>query len=58
MLRVFRPSIEVVRDGRILYYPKDVTRLNLVDSGTFSVEDKKDCGRIAMDILPETFKTT
>ena len=31
-----RPSFEVVKEGRILYNPKDFTRLNLVTSGTFS----------------------
>jgi hypothetical protein len=36
MLYFVRPSFEVVKDGRILYNPKDFTRLNLVASGTFS----------------------
>jgi hypothetical protein len=36
MLSVFRPSFEVVKEGRILYNPKDFTRLNLVASGAFS----------------------
>jgi hypothetical protein len=36
MLIVIRPSFEVVKEERILYNPKDFTRLNLVTSGTFS----------------------
>jgi hypothetical protein len=36
MIIVIRPDFEVVIEGRILYNPKDFTRLNLVASGTFS----------------------
>jgi len=36
MFSVVRPSFEVVKEGRILYNPKDITRLNLVASGTLS----------------------
>jgi hypothetical protein len=36
MFCVFRPSFEVVKEGRISYNPKDFTRLNRVASGTFS----------------------
>jgi hypothetical protein len=35
MLSLFRPDFEVVREGRILYNPKDFTRLNLVALGHF-----------------------
>jgi hypothetical protein len=38
MLSFNRPSFEVVREGRILYNPKDFNRLNLVASGTFSAD--------------------
>jgi hypothetical protein len=40
MLYFVRPSFEVVKEGRILYNPKDFTRLNLVASGTFSGDGK------------------
>jgi hypothetical protein len=40
MFLVFRPSFEVVKEGWILYSPKDFTRLNLVASGTFSGDGK------------------
>jgi len=36
MLSVIRPWLEVVKEGRILYNPKDFTWLNLVASVTFS----------------------
>jgi hypothetical protein len=36
MLSVLRPDFEVVKEGRILFNPKDFARLNLVASGTFS----------------------
>jgi hypothetical protein len=36
MFGEIRPDFEVVKEGRILYNPKDFTRLNLVASGTFS----------------------
>jgi hypothetical protein len=36
MLFVIRPPFEMVKEGRILYNPKDHTSLNPVASGTFS----------------------
>jgi len=36
MLNVIRPDFEVVKEGRILYNPRNFARLNLVASGTFS----------------------
>jgi hypothetical protein len=38
--KFFRPSFEVVKEGRILYNPKYFTWLNLVASGTLSRDGK------------------
>jgi len=57
MFSVIRPSFDVVKEGRILYNPKDITRLNLVASRTSSGDDQED-DRIKMNMLPETLKTT
>jgi hypothetical protein len=36
MFRIIRPIFKVVKEGRILYNPKDIIKLNLVASGTFT----------------------
>jgi hypothetical protein len=42
MLNLFRPSFEMVKEGRILYNPKDITWSILVASETFTENGRKD----------------
>jgi hypothetical protein len=56
MFSVFRPSFGVVNEGRILNNPKDITRLNLVASGTFS-EDAQGRRLEEVDVLPEIYSS-